>query len=141
MGLCWLACHPTIALVPLRPRSTTAPTQHLPCTGPAHQELQPWSRGKTAGGSHAPRLVLTHPAPHSGNSGPPEAHPGLSPGQSQFPNHPELSHDPAQARVSPTLLRPYLQLALLCCLQNRQVVGPAGLLGFLVLLPQGLPEH
>ena len=36
---------------------------------------------------------------------------------------------------------PYLELALLGRLEHRQAVGPAGLLGFLVLLPQRLPEH
>lgn len=35
----------------------------------------------------------------------------------------------------------YLQLTLLSCLEHGQVVGPAGLLGFQVLLPQSLPEH
>lgn len=37
--------------------------------------------------------------------------------------------------------RSYLQLALLSCLEHWQVVGPAGLLGFQMLLPQSLPEH
>lgn len=45
----------------------------------------------------------------------------------------------SQAQVS----RPnsYLQLTLLGCLEHWQVVGPAGLLGFQMLLPQSLSEH
>lgn len=35
----------------------------------------------------------------------------------------------------------YLQLTLLSCLEHWQVVRPAGLLGFQMLLPQSLSEH
>lgn len=35
----------------------------------------------------------------------------------------------------------YLQLTLLSCLEHWQVVGPAGLLGFQMLLPQSLSKH
>lgn len=41
----------------------------------------------------------------------------------------------------PPCPHPYLELTLLGRLEHRQVVGPAGLLGFLMLLSQRLPEH
>ncbi|EPQ11168.1 hypothetical protein D623_10000761 [Myotis brandtii] len=73
-------------------------------------------------------------------SSPPQA--GAQDSQ-QLPVPPEPLHraPSAEPRWLPPCLHPYLLLALLSCLEHGQVVGPAGLLGFLVLLPQCLPEH
>lgn len=45
------------------------------------------------------------------------------------------------SQAQPSHPSSYLQLVLLSCLEHWQVVGPASLLGFQVLLPESLPEH
>lgn len=86
--------------------------------------------------------MLSTPAQRAtrGRVRPSQPSPGCGPGR--LPRHSDPLHMALSAECRGTPCpHPYLELALLGRLEHRQAVGPAGLLGFLVLLPQRLPEH
>lgn len=155
----WWLHPPTTVLASPRTWGTVAPTHTCPAKAQA-EEL--WSVG-ARGGVGAPHTLhpcqvytpqqraihghvrplwypcLAHPSKeqHAGTSGP------CGPAQVGSHTTPIPSTWPCQRSAGgpPPCPHPYLELTLLGRLEHRQVVGPAGLLGFLMLLSQRLPEH
>lgn len=119
---------------------TMAPTQHLPCTGPPTRSCS--LREQVVGITHSPPGPGTIQYP-TVKSHMPFPQTFSSPPQAEAPKSPRapLPCPSAEPSWCPPCLHPYLLLTLLGCLEHRQVVGSAGLLGFLVLLPQCLPKH